>query len=1095
MKISPCGFRARRIGIIGLTASGAPPSSLFGRMASAGRGMSQTLHRMWLLLLSIGVFALGGWMLGQQQIKVATEDLVSSQELSMGLTAAQVSGFLSEPIWQLRSFASERQIQEDVADGGDFSHLRQALLRLAARNPSYQQVRWIDETGMERVRVQRINSHHVFIPDEFLQDKSDRYYFQAGARLGPGELYFSPIDLNVENGEIESPLRPTIRIVTRVFNVFGNPRGLLIINRDVHEILGIIQSVVVNRRVMLVNQQGQWLLAPQPDLDWGFMYGKPDGVATDYPALWTDMQAASEGHAHTDQGIWIWSTFTPERVISVASSSTRLIFDRYKLMTLISSEDLLAIRYQVLLQLAPYCFVAALLLWLLLIRLSDSRERERDAIARLEESERLRKVEVRAEQAELMAHAIVESNIHGMLTINSDGVIVMTNPSLEKLFGYAPAELVGEPLERLVPEAQRLSHEKMRNAFIAKPAERQMRNGLPVVGLHKDGTEIPVEVSLSPIKVGSVMKVTATVFDIRARLANEKILKQMASVFENTGDGIVITDADSLIINANAAFEEITGYTLEEVRGKSTDLYQSGRHSKEFYADMNRTVLETGHWSGEHMGRRKDGKIYTEWLTVSKVTNGDGAVSNYVYVFSDISRLKDSQRQLDRLTYLDTLTELPNRRMFMMRLEHAIEQSRRRNQSLAVIVLDLDNFKHINDGLGHKIGDQLLQSVARVLADVLRSEDTIARLGGDEFALLLEYISSPDSATVLAAKLIKQLDQPLMLDDHQIRITSSIGICFFPQDGEDTETLMRNADAAMYRAKEEGRNCYHFYTEALTTRSVERLHLERSIRQSLDNQDFYLVYQPQVDLATGHLVGVEALIRWDHPEMGLVSPARFIPVAEESGLIYPIERWVFHEACTQARKWLDEGVHFGRMAINLSGRSLNAGGVPKIVSQILLDTRCPAHCIELEVSEGFIMQRAVSAIRQLNELREMGIAISIDDFGTGYSSLSYLKQLPIDKLKIDQAFVRDIGVDDNDRAIVSAVIAMGKKLRLRVIAEGVETEEQADYLIAEDCEEAQGYFYSKPVSPEEIVLLQRTLGQTHNGDKGKIIVFPMKKKF
>jgi diguanylate cyclase (GGDEF)-like protein len=461
-------------------------------------------------------------------------------------------------------------------------------------------------------------------------------------------------------------------------------------------------------------------------------------------------------------------------------------------------------------------------------------------------------------------------------------------------------------------------------------------------------------------------------------------------------------------------------------------------------------------------------------------------------VFSDISGIKDSQKQLDRLTYLDTLTNLPNRRLFMQRLEHALSQAKRRARSLAIIVLDLDNFKYINEGLGHAAGDELLQSVANSLTGTLRDEDTVARLGGDEFAVLLEDIESPDNATSLAAKLIDKLDLPLTIQEQEVRVTSSMGICFYPQDGEDSDTLMRNADAAMYRAKEDGRNCYHFYTEALTARSVDRLNMEKCLRQSLDNNDFYLVYQPQVELKSGKLVGVEALVRWEHPEMGLISPVRFIPMAEESGLIYRLEKWIFNEACRQARVWLDQGIKFGRMAINLSGKSIHAGDVPKIISQVLLENRCPANVIELEVSEGFIMQRAVAAIEQLNTLRQMGIALSIDDFGTGYSSLSYLKQLPIDKLKIDQAFVRDVTVDENDRAIVSAVIAMGKKLNMTVIAEGVETRAQARFLLEEGCEEAQGYLYSKPVRPEDLELLQQQLLQSKNGNATNVVIFPSK---
>ena len=911
-------------------------------------------------------------------------------------------------------------------------------------------------------------------------------------KLQSGEVYFSPLDLNVEHGEIEDPYVPTIRVAVPVHNSRARPKGILIVNRNVGEILSMLKTDTKTDRLMLTNLKGDWLLGMKPEQDWGFMFGRTDTFSVTFREVWSKVLSQSWGTYESPHGIWVWSTISPYRFSNMGSEAAMPMNTGYKLISLIDRQSLLAIGQEEWKTLLPYFAVGAVLFWFLLVRLMDTRIKTMDALAKLHESERLRRVEARADEAEMQAQSLIESNVNGMLTIDAHGHIVMANPALEALFGYDQDELLGQPLEILVPDAVHTDHSKIRAHFVEKPKQQRMRDGLPVMGKHKNGHEIPVEVSLSPVAGIDGMKVTATVFDISKRLEADKSMRQMASVFENTGDGIVITDAVSRIINVNRAFEEITGYTLDEVRGKFPSFYHSGRHTAEFYRDMERKVLENGHWRGEHSGRRKDGKIYSEWLTVSRVTNGGGEISNFVHVFADISRIKDSQKQLDRLTYQDTLTSLPNRRLFMQRLEHALAQAKRRSKSLAVIVLDLDNFKHINDGLGHAAGDELLQSVANMLTSTLRDEDTVARLGGDEFVVLLEEIASPESATSLAGKLINQLDTPLTIHDQEVRVTSSMGICFYPQDGEDSDTLMRNADAAMYRAKEDGRNCYHFYTEALTERSVERLNMEKSLRQSLENNDFYMVYQPQVELKSGNLIGVEALVRWEHPEMGMISPVRFIPLAEESGLIYKLERWIFHESCRQARAWLDQGVKFGRMAINLSGKSIHAGDVPKIISQVLLETRCPANVIELEVSEGFIMQRAVAAIEQLNELRQMGIALSIDDFGTGYSSLSYLKQLPIDKLKIDQAFVRDVTVDENDRAIVSAVIAMGKKLNMTVIAEGVETRAQARFLLDEGCEEAQGYLFSKPIRPDDLESLQAQLLQNSNGGSSKVVIFPTK---
>ena len=1052
-------------------------------------GMVNRLYKIWLLLLVALVFVAGGWFLATAEIDNRRADLLASRELAVNLTAERISGFLNEPALLLRAFRTERQVVDSLEHlETHFSVLESALFNLARREPSYDQVRWIDEQGMEQIRIQRLMGQPIRVADHLLQDKSGRYYFQDAMKLDADGVYFSPLDLNVERGKIEQPYRPTVRVAVPAENSRGQRKGIFIINRDADALFGMIHSAVGQDRLLLANASGDWLRGMRPEQDWGFMFGRTDGLAETYPKVWAEIRDRDSGQIANADGVWIWSTVSPFETVLRGTEAEYPAEARYKLLSFISQPTLAAISRDVWATLLPFMALGALAFWALLVRLIDTRERARETAARLAESERLRKVEERADEAETQALALVESNVNGMLTVDVRGHIMMTNPALNQMFGYEEGELLGQPLEILVPHDIRSGHKRDRTQFLKKPRQQRMRQGLPVWGRCKNGEQIPLEVSLSPVKAHSGVKVTATVIDIRNRMEAESQLRQMASVFENTGDGIVITDDESRILNVNHAFVEITGYSAQEVLGKTPQFYHSGRHTSEFYRDMERKIHETGHWRGEHTGRRKDGTIYSEWLTVSRVTNEAGEITNYVHVFADISRIKDSEEQLDRLTHHNTLTDLPNRRLFMQRLEHALVQANRRGKSLAVIILDLDNFKHINDGLGHDVGDQLLQQVAAILTDALRQDDTVARLGGDEFGLMLEDMASTENAESLAIKLIERLDAPLTISQHEVRVTSSMGICFYPQDGQDSVTLLKNADAAMYRAKEDGRNRYQFYTEALTTRSVERLNLETSLRQSLERGDFYLVYQAQVELRTGRLTGVEALIRWNHPEMGLISPARFIPLAEESGLILQLEQWVFHQACTQARDWLDRGINFGRMAINLSGKSINAGNVPKIISQTLLETHCPAECIELEVSEGFIMQRAMAAIEQLNELREMGIALAIDDFGTGYSSLAYLKQLPVDKLKIDQAFVRDVTTDPNDRAIVSAVIAMGHKLNLLVIAEGVETREQAKFLIEEGCQEAQGYLYSKPIVPEEFEAFQSKIVQV--ADDSRVILFP-----
>lgn len=550
--------------------------------------------------------------------------------------------------------------------------------------------------------------------------------------------------------------------------------------------------------------------------------------------------------------------------------------------------------------------------------------------------------------------------------------------------------------------------------------------------------------------------------DITQQRATDDSLRQAAAVFDATQEGVLVTDAEQSIVHVNPAFSRITGYSSEEILGQHPSLLKSGRHDTAFYQSLWHALQNRGAWSGEVWNRRKSGEIYPQWQCIRVIHDEQGRVSHYVAVFSDITALKRSQRELDYLAHHDPLSNLPNRLLFTERVAHALERSKIEELRGAVLLIDLDHFKHINESLGHNVGDLLLKAVGERLQQGLPTGTTLARLGGDEFGLLSENCADAAQAAELAQSLLRSLETSFRLGGHELYIGASIGISLFPEDADSVEQILRNADSALFKAKSSGREGYAFYVQELTDYARQRVELASSLRHALDNDELRVYYQPLHDLRDGRQVGMEALVRWQHPQRGLVPPGEFIPIAEDNGMIGAIDTWVLQQACRQMMRWNAEGRALSFVAVNVSSRLFSRGELDMKVAQVLAETGLPPEQLELEVTESAIMEDPDAAQKLLISLRALGVRLAIDDFGTGYSSLARLKRLPVDKLKLDQSFVRGLPDDAEDAAIARAVIALGKSLGLKVLAEGIEQPAQADFLRELGCNYGQGYHFGRP---------------------------------
>jgi len=684
-----------------------------------------------------------------------------------------------------------------------------------------------------------------------------------------------------------------------------------------------------------------------------------------------------------------------------------------------------------------------------------------DITRRKQAEEKLISLKEKSEQSESKFKAITNQSTEGITVADADGNYTFVNPAFCEMIGYSEKELLQMTVfDVKAPEQDTSSFARTKGS----------EEGLAVQVLlqRKDGTVFISEVIGKVIEFGGQMQVLGTIRDITEQVKAEEQIRTLSLAIEQSPVSVMITDTDANIEYVNSAFENVTGYSAAEVIGMNPRLLKSDRTYRSQYQELWQTITSGKPWQGELQNRKKNGEIFWEYSYYAPVIDDTGVIRHYLAVKEDITLRKQQEEQILHQAHFDTLTDLPNRFLSLDRLSQLLNEAQRDDELVAILFLDLDDFKKINDTLGHETGDKLLIEAAERLRNVVRSGDTVGRLGGDEFIVLLGGLTDGVDAHLVAENLLNRFKDAFRIDGRELMLTVSIGIAFFPGDGDNASELLRNADSAMYHSKELGRNTYSYFTEAMNRDVSRRLALEEQIHGALDRGEFSIVYQPQIKITSGKIMGAEALLRWFNPALGNVSPVEFIPIAEQTGLIVPLGQFVLTEALNMTAYWQKEHAPGFRMAVNLSPRQFRDPDLVKFIEEVIRQSGVTSESLELEITEGLLMNAHAYISDALTALNNLGVSIAMDDFGTGYSSLSYLRSYPFDVLKIDKSFIRDITADPAARELINATVAMAHGLNLKVIAEGVETEEQFNYLKDLGCEYAQGYLFSKPVSIDEI---------------------------
>ncbi|MBN2866738.1 MAG: EAL domain-containing protein [Thiotrichales bacterium] len=973
----------------------------------------------------------------------------------------------------------------------------QALMKTST---VYDQLRWLDESGQERLRVNLAQPMPVRSPEEDLQNKRNRYYFFKSMLLDKEQFYFSPFDLNIERDQIEEPRKPMIRVAKPVFDAQGNKRGVIVLNYLGSEMLSRIEALKSSPtdNLWLMNADGYWLLGSKAQDEWGFMYARPDlTLKHRYPEAWLRMVDQETGHfLDSSSRLWHFSTVRPMKttvdlhlanmkqiVVSPTSVDGKAVqnaegFNEYywKVVHLTPKDEVVAVLRAAR---TPY-YIALILGWVLIavasVFLARARMDKELALKELQASNQVlekttQQLAADVEAKELAQSALEESveryssvlsaSMDGFVLMNHYGVILECNQALYDILHLENKEIEGSFLGALFEGEQRQKvADKLGDLFIQGYCKIE-------VECIRDDKKFYTEMSLMPIAVTE--QICAFMRDITEEKENDFQLEMAASVFTHANEGIILTDANFLVVDVNDEFEFITGHLREDVVGKEPSLLESTKQPKAFYDDMKRYVLMKGHWYGELWSRRKTGELFLVFLSLTRVKHPHDNSSHFVWMFTDITLEKQYQKRLQNSAHYDQLTSLPNRFLLNDRIQQAIMEAKRNAHFIAIVFIDLDGFKAINDTFGHDIGDRLLVNVSKQMKAALRATDTVARIGGDEFVAVIGALHNKEEAVPVFEKLLKAVSVPMQKADQTIAVSGSLGVTFFPQEEDyDGEQLIRQADQAMYQAKQEGKNAFHIFDIQQDSDKRDLIRNLNCIEQAILNDEFVLHYQPKVSLFSDEVVGLEALIRWQHPEKGLLYPGEFLPCVENTQMAIKLTECVVKAAMHQMETWQKQGIKLS-VSVNVGAYELQKANFIDWIGGLLDQYPSVSRSLfELEVLETSALEDVRSIQELIQNCKNRGIGFALDDFGTGFASLSYLKRLPIETIKIDQSFIQNMFEDPEDITLLEGLIGLTKSLHRMVIAEGVETEEQGKMLIDLGCHYAQGYFIAKPMPAENI---------------------------